>query len=109
MVIDDIKSLLGFDAESTEKDDLLELVIKNSTSRLKILLGGIDPPTELDYIIVEVSIIRFNRIGSEGAQSHSVDGESLSFSDDDFEQFKDEIQAYLDSQKESTRGKLRFI
>lgn len=109
MVIDDIKSLLGFAAESTEKDDLLELIIKNSTARLKILLGGIDPPETLNYIIVEVSVIRFNRIGSEGAQSHSVDGESLSFSDDDFEQFKDEIQAYLDSQKEITRGKLRFI
>lgn len=109
MVIDDIKSLLGFAAESTEKDNLLELIIKNSTARLKILLGGIDPPETLNYIIVEVSIIRFNRIGSEGAQSHSVDGESLSFSDDDFEQFKDEIQAYLDSQSESTRGKLRFI
>lgn len=109
MVIDDIKSLLGFASESTEKDDLLELIIKNSTARLKILLGGIDPPETLNYIIVEVSVIRFNRIGSEGAQSHSVDGESLSFSDDDFEQFKDEIQAYLDSQKEITRGKLRFI
>lgn len=109
MVIDDIKSLLGFASESTEKDDLLELIIKNSTARLKILLGGIDPPETLNYIIVEVSVIRFNRIGSEGAQSHSVDGESLSFSDDDFEQFKDEIQAYLDSQSESTRGKLRFI
>lgn len=109
MVIDDIKSLLGFAAESTEKDNLLDLIIKNSTARLKILLGGIDPPETLNYIIVEVSIIRFNRIGSEGTQSHSVDGESLSFSDDDFEQFKDEIQAYLDSQSESTRGKLRFI
>ena len=109
MVIDDIKSLLGFAAESTEKDNLLELIIKNSTARLKILLGGIDAPETLNYIIVEVSVIRFNRIGSEGAQSHSVDGESLSFSDDDFEQFKDEIQAYLDSQKEITRGKLRFI
>jgi hypothetical protein len=41
--------------------------------------------------------------------SHSVEGESLNYAEDDFAAFTDEIQAYLDSQKESTRGKVKFL
>jgi hypothetical protein len=53
--------------------------------------------------------MRFNRIGSEGYSSHSVEGESVSISDNDFAGFMPEIQAWLDMQKESSRGKVRFI
>jgi hypothetical protein len=53
--------------------------------------------------------MRFNRIGSEGLSSHSVEGESLSFTGSDFDGFMGEIQAWLDLQKESTRGKVRFL
>lgn len=108
-MLENIKVYLGIDKSDTSKDELLNLIINNAKARLKILLGGIEPPLSLEHIVLEVSIIRYNRIGSEGTQSHTVDGESISFVDDDFEQFKDEIQAYLDSQSESTRGKLRFI
>ena len=108
-MLSDLKLMLGIAADDTGLDDLLKLIISTTTSRLKVLLGGIDAPESLDYIIREVSIIRFNKIGSEGIVSHSVEGESLSFSDDDFSCFADEIQAYLDTQKESTRGKVRFL
>lgn len=110
-MLDNLKLLLGFDIE-TEDSDLdskLCLIISNTTARLKILLGGIDPPEELEHIILEVSVIRYNKIGSEGLSSHTVEGESLSFSEDDFEPFYAEIQAFLDSQKDATRGKLRFL
>lgn len=109
MVIDDLKLLLGIGKDDSSKDDLLNLLIKMSTSRLKALLGGIDPPSLLDHIILEVSIARFNRIGSEGLSSHGVEGESLSFNDDDFKPYAEEIQAYLDTQKDNTKGKLRFL
>ena len=33
---------------------------------------------------MDVSVIRFNKIGSEGLSSHTVEGESLSFAEDDF-------------------------
>ena len=110
-MLDNLKLLLGFDIE-TEDSDLdskLCLIISNTTARLKILLGGIDPPKELEHIILEVSIIRYNKIGSEGLSSHTVEGESLSFSEDDFEPFSAEIQAFLDSQRDATRGKLRLL
>lgn len=106
-MLNELKLLLGITGDS--RDELLKLLISTATARLTMLLGGIAPPDSLDYIVRDVAIIRFNRIGSEGVESHTVDGESMSFSDDDFGQFKDDIQAFLDSQKESVRGKLRFL
>ena len=108
-MLDNLKMMLGFDSETNEKDELLRLIISQTTSRLKILLGGIEPPEELDHIILDVSVVRFNRIGSEGYASHSVEGESQTYSKNDFEGYMDEIEAFLANQKQSTRGKLVFI
>lgn len=108
-MLNNLKLMLGIDVNDLEQDEKLNLIIENTTARLKLLLGGIEPPEALQHIILEVSIIRFNRIGSEGMASHSVEGESLNYAEDDFASFTDEIQAYLDSQKESTRGKVKFL
>lgn len=109
MILNNLKIFLGIEKNDNSKDELLNLIIETATSRLKVLLGGIEPPVELDHIILEVSIVRFNRIGSEGLSTHGVEGESQSFKDDDFEPYKNEIQAFLDTQSENTKGKLRFL
>ena len=108
-MLKDLKTMLGIAMDDTSLDDKLLLIVSMATARLKILLGGIEPPESMDHIILEVSIIRFNRIGSEGMTSHSVEGESNTFNDDDFSAFYEEIQAFLDTQKESARGKVRFL
>ena len=108
-MLKNIKILLGIDPEDTSRDALLELIISTVTARLQVLLGGIEPPESLEYIILEVTIKRFNRIGSEGLTSHSVEGETLSFNDSDFGAFASDIQAFLDTQDNGDRGKVRFI
>lgn len=110
-MLNNLITLLGLDeAELDEQTKAkLNLIISGATARLKLLLGGTTPPEEMNHIILEVSVARFNRIGSEGLTSHTVEGESLSFTENDFDQFSDEIQAWLSSNSESSRGKLRFI
>ena len=108
-MLKNLKLLLGLDENDTSLDAKLKLLLSMATARLKLLLGGIEPPESMEHIIVEVAIIRFNRIGSEGVASHTVEGESLQFADSDFDGFADEIQAFLDSQSESSRGRVRFI
>lgn len=108
-MLNDLKLMLGIATDDTDRDSLLLLIISAATARLKTLLGGIEPPESLSYIIVDVSIRRFNRIGSEGMESHTVEGESITFSDSDFTGFEDDIQAFLNTQKESARGRVRFL
>ncbi len=103
-----VKILLGIPAEDTSLDERLNLIIENTSSRLKLLLGQ-DPPEELSYIIVEVSVARFNRIGSEGLSSHSVEGESLTFNDNDFSGYMDEINEHKEQAGGGSFGKLRFL
>ena len=108
-MLNDLKTMLGIDAIDTSQDSKLRLILSTATAQLKNLLGGIDPPESVQHIIREVAIIRFNRIGSEGMTSHSVEGETITFSTNDFDGFSDEIQAFLNMQKDNTRGKVRFI
>lgn len=108
-MLDNLKALLGLPEEDISQDKKLQLILDAAKSRLKLLLGGIEPPEELNYIILDVAIIRFNRIGSEGLSSHTVEGESLSWSDNDFAGYMDDIRSYLDNQKEITKGKVRFL
>lgn len=108
-MLDNLKALFGLPEEDISQDKKLQLILDAAKSRLKLLLGGIEPPEELNYIILDVAIIRFNRIGSEGLSSHTVEGESLSWSDNDFAGYMDDIRSYLDSRKEITKGKVRFL
>ena len=108
-MLNNFKSLIGIGSNETDLDERMELILQYAQQRLKFLLGGIEPPAEMEYIIVEVAVARFNRIGSEGLSSHAVEGESLSFTNDDFAPYSNEIQAFLDSRNETKRGKVRFI
>ena len=106
-MLEDIKTLLGL--EGSERDALLQTIISITTSRLKVLLGVQTVPEELSYIITEIAVIRYNRIGSEGLSSHSVEGESQSWSDTDFTPYQEEIDAYKAAQQTPARGRVRFL
>ena len=108
-MLDNLKMLLGLSVDDTSIDDKLLLIISVITARLSILLGGIEPPEEMEHIILEVAVSRYNRIGSEGFSSHSVEGESCSFNDDDFSPYMTEITSWLDEQKGTKKGRVRFI
>ena len=108
-MLKDLKLLLGIPEDDTSLNPKLNLILSSTTSRLKALLGGQNPPEDLEYIIIDVAVIRYNKIGSEGLSSHTVEGESQSFSEDDFAGYKDDIQTWLNNQKEANKGRVRFL
>ena len=108
-MLEDLKLLLGLEDTDKKTEQQLQLILNATKQRLKFLLGGLEPPEEMEYIILDVSVIRFNRIGSEGLSSHSVEGESLSWSENDFAEYMDDIQSYLDSQREARKGKVNVL
>lgn len=105
-VIDNVKILLGREGQ---EDKQLDAIVELTQSRLKALLGSKTIPEELEYIVTEVSVSRFNRIGSEGLSGHAVEGETMSFRDNDFKDFEDDIEAWRSTNKEQKIGKVRFI
>ncbi len=105
-MLDQVKTLLGLSDES--QDEKLKSVITLTSARLASLLGVKDVPEEMQYIAIEASIRRFNRIGSEGMSSHNVEGESVSYRDNDFADFMDDIQAWKTAHETPVR-RLRFL
>lgn len=101
-----VKALLG---GLDGRDELLNSIIDTTEARLANLLGQSEVPEALAYIVPEVSVIRFNRLGSEGASAHSVEGESITFSADDFSGFRADIQAWKDKQLQQTTGTVYFL
>lgn len=108
-MLDDIKRLLNI--TSTNRDELLNTIIAITTARLSVLLNTDVIPEKLLYIVTEVSIVRFNRIGSEGLQSHTVEGENMSWisTDSDFDPYMAEIDAFNAAQDVPAKGRVRFI
>lgn len=104
-----LKLLLGIASSDIARDDLLNLLLDTAKGRLLLLIGADIIPASLEYIVVDVALVRFNRIGSEGLASHTVEGETQTFSDDDFSAYADDIQAYLATQGGSSPGRVRFL
>lgn len=105
MATDLVKALI----EGTSEEQR-EAIQQLTEGRLKWKLGGIDSvPPELSFIVTEVSIARFNRIGSEGLSGHTVDGEAMSWSDDDFAPYETDIQDYRERQEGNDRGVVMFL
>ena len=105
-IIDDVTALLGFSDEKYNKT--LDVIIRLTTNRLKTLLDVEEVPTELEYIVTEVSIVRYNKIGSEGVTSHSVEGETMSFSDNDFKGYLNDIEVWK-NKKIEVKGVVKFL
>lgn len=62
-------------------------------------------PERLEYIVEEVAVKRFNRVGAEAMSSESVDGRSSTFQVNDFDEYMDVIDAlYPKSRAQKGRG-----
>lgn len=101
-----VKRLLGI----TDKSDktlncLLENIMDMVEAQLQNRLGGVrEVPEELDYIVHNVTISRYNQLGDEGKSSMTVEGESASWLTDLFAPFEEDIQRYLDRTNGTVSG-----
>lgn len=112
--LSDMKILLGLADNDVTQDALLSRIIDNTQAslRVKLHLASDQPtPRELDYVITEVGVKRFNRLNNEGMTNYTQEGESIAFNASDFAEFQDDIDSWLaDNQKSrSTFGRVAFI
>ena len=102
-ITDDLKKLLG-----GSSDERLEVIEKRTRERLLLILGSDlkEVPSELEYVVLDVSLKRFNRIGQEGMQSYSQEGLNMTFSESDFDEYADEIESWRKSKEAEDDKKL---
>ncbi|MFP3357585.1 phage head-tail connector protein [Planococcus sp. SIMBA_143] len=100
-MLDRIKRALGLPlgTENTEDDFLLEQFIEMYSNALMLEINETTIPSQLDFILVEVVVSRWNRRGSEHLKAESVDVVSNTFYEDIFSPYKFFIETYKSNQK----------
>lgn len=109
-MLDKIKTLLG--VNDALQDAVINQIVEDVTSHLTLMLGK-EIPVQLDFIVREISIRRFQRIGSEGMKSESVEGHRIDFYDlaREFDPYLTIIEDNKEPELpfESKRGRVMFI
>lgn len=109
-ILNDVKLMLDISEEETSLDGKLSLIIGNAQKQVLSYLpdGTATVPEVLEYIVCELAIVRFNRIGNEGMASYSQEGESITYGED-ISPFIPAIQAWLNLQQNNNRGVVTFL
>ena len=90
MLLNRIKTLLNIEGN----EELILEIVNITESKILNYINATEMPKELEFVLIELSVQRFNRIGSEGIASESIDGKSVSY-DDDFTGYKHYLDDYI--------------
>ena len=90
MLLNRIKTLLNTEGN----ENLIYEIVNITESKILNYINATEMPKELEFVLIELAIQRFNRIGSEGIASESIDGKSVSY-DDDFVGYKHYLDDYI--------------
>ena len=103
---------LEYVKQLTGDNPQVEVIYNNIAERLLHRLEATEIPLQLEYIVDEATIRRFNRIGSEGMKSESVEGHSVTYLDEDeLAPYESAIVAYLEAllPDERKKGVVYFL
>lgn len=90
----DVKTMLGVTDDTN--DAQLDVVIRLATSRVDGYVGEAELPDELTWIVEELAISRFNRIGNEGMSQNQEEGRVMMFTADDLDPYKTYLDKYVE-------------
>ena len=90
MLLNRIKTLLNVEGN----ENLIYEIVNITESKILNYINASEIPKELEFVLIELSVQRFNRIGSEGIASEVVDGKSIHY-DDDFTGYKHYLDDYI--------------
>ncbi|EOD83677.1 phage head-tail connector protein [Enterococcus faecalis] len=102
--------LLDISDDTYKKDKEKIIKIWDITEKqLLVKLKTDEIPEKLDYIVPSIVVKRYNRLGFEGMEQHSQSEETISYNLDDFGEFQDEINDYLEEQGLIRKRKVSFL
>ena len=101
MLLNRMKVLLGIADNkllTDNNDELLMEILDITKSKILNYINSSELPKELEFVLIELAIQRYNKRGSEGIASESVDGRTTSY-EDDFESYKQYLDDYINKNK----------
>ena len=107
-ILNEVQISLG--QSSLDKSELLLSLISRSSKQVLNYLKAKELPEELEYVVVELTIARYNRIGSEGLNSENSDGVSFSYNNDLLKAYKYDLDRWIkENQPKKNNVRMRLI
>ena len=91
-MLDDLKTLLGI--TNAQQDSLLTLLLSKSSTYILNRCNIDAVPTGLESAQVDIAVVIFNRLGTEGETSRSEGGLSTAFAKDMPKTITDELSMF---------------
>lgn len=87
-ILKQVKELKGI--TDTVQDSQINALIDLTEQALLSHLpdGTTEIPDKFGYVVTDITVKRYNRLGAEGLKKKSVEGLTLEFSDSDFDQYQ---------------------
>ncbi|EHZ0459629.1 phage head-tail connector protein [Enterococcus faecalis] len=110
MFLPEYRVLLDISDDTYKKDkEKITKIWDITEKQLLAKLKTDEIPEKLDYIVPSIAVKRYNRLGFEGMEQHSQSEETISYNLDDFGEFQDEINDYLEEQGLIRKRKVSFL
>ena len=101
MLLNRIKTLL----QINDNDELIYEIVEITKEKILNYINEKELPKELEFILIELSIERYNRIGSEGLNSESSDGVNFTYNNGDMlDKYKEDLNRYIKNNLKTTTG-----
>lgn len=99
------ETMIG-DVELSENDkSRIGLYINHAKQAVMTLIGVDDFPQELNYIVDNVVVAKFNKFHNEGLASINEEGLNMVFIQDDLKPYYNQLQAWIDNKEQGSNGK----
>lgn len=94
-----IQTLLGLDLDADDRSRV-EVYVQEARQAIMVYIKPyVDDgtfPQELNYLVDQLALSKFNKFHNEGLNSISEEGLSMSFNANDLKDFLPDIQAWID-------------
>lgn len=101
-MLDTLKLMLMINDD--KKDTLLEQILKMCEAPVLSYINENTLPHMLNWIVIEMAIIRYNKLKSEGIASESIDGGSITFINNAFDLYKADLDTYIANKNKNKKG-----
>lgn len=95
-----MQTLLGIDLDDADKGRVETYIVQTKQAIMVYIRKYLDDdnfPTELNYLVDQLTLAKYNKFHNEGMNSISEEGLSMSFNSNDLKDYLPDIEAWIDS------------
>lgn len=95
-----MQTLLDIELDATDKGRVETYIVQAKQAIMVYIRKYLDDdtfPTELNYLVDQLTLAKYNKFHNEGMNSISEEGLSMSFNSNDLKDYLPDIEAWIDS------------